>query len=117
MPTSTHIKNGKHLILDLHECSYMPTHSEIYELFEDIIKSVHMKTLIPPFIVKGAEHLAGLTGFCVIETSHLAIHTFTDEGYIAFDLYSCKDYNEQIIIEKIQQLVKPKYIEKKIMQR
>jgi hypothetical protein len=29
-----HIKNGKHLILDMNECGYMPTHSEIYELFE-----------------------------------------------------------------------------------
>jgi S-adenosylmethionine decarboxylase len=112
-----HIKNGKHLILDMNECGYMPTHSEIYELFEDIVKSVEMKTLIPPFIVKGAEHLAGLTGFCVIETSHLTIHTFVDEKYVAFDLYSCKDYDEKIVIELIQKLVKPKDIEKKMFKR
>lgn len=110
-------KDGKHLIMNLYECSYLPNHSEIYDLLENIVKAVKMNALIPPYIVKGAEYNSGLTGFVIIETSHIAIHTFEETKFVAFDIYSCKNFDENKVIKLLVGLVKPKLEEKNVIRR
>lgn len=110
-------KTGKHLIVDIHECKHMPTHSELYNFIDHIVELVHMRKLISPYIVKGAPNNPGITGFIIIETSHISIHTFETTNTIAMDLYSCKTFNHQIILKEVKKAFKPTDIKYKIFPR
>jgi S-adenosylmethionine decarboxylase len=37
---------------------------------------------------------AGLTGYWMLSESHLACHTYPEDGFAAFDLYCCRDLAE-----------------------
>ena len=98
---------GKHLILDF-KCfdrELMESKTMIEETLNKCVKLVNMKKLVEPIVVDGAEHNKGVTafvmnmvaGFTIIETSHISIHTFSDRNKIAFDLYSCRDFDENKI--------------------
>ena len=42
-------------------------------------------------------HCTGLTGFIVLHESHAVIHTFEEEGWVLFDLFSCKPFSQMRI--------------------
>lgn len=48
---------------------------------------------------------AGLTGSVNIETSHIAIHIWDEEvpNRIEMDVYSCKDFDVETVIEKLKE--------------
>lgn len=35
----------------------------------------------------------GVTGFCVVSTSHLAYHTWPLKKFLSMDIFSCKDFD------------------------
>ncbi len=109
-------ETGKHLLLNLYNCR-MPGINEIYNLLLDLSKLVNMKPLTQPYIVKGAAHDPGYTGFLIIETSHISLHSFEKRKFVAFDLYSCKDFDENLVIDRIKKLLKPKRIDKNVIRR
>ena len=39
----------------------------------------------------------GVTGVVQIVTSHASVHTFSDRGYVSFDLYSCKSFDHALV--------------------
>lgn len=73
----------------------------------DLVDAVDMKILVEPKLVKcdtfGNE---GITGACVIETSHCTFHIWDggDPPYMKFDLYSCKRFDPTIVAEHFKQL-------------
>ena len=70
-----------------------------YEFLKQLPAKVDMGALTPPIIVKGIPENPGLTGVLVIDYSHISFHAFTDKNRINFDLYSCKDFDANIVIE------------------
>lgn len=108
---------GKHLIIDLKNCKHMPPYTEVYKLLEHLVEIVHMKRLSGPYIVYGAPYNPGITGFIIIETSHISIHTFEKNNSIAMDLYSCKTFNHKSILKEVQNIFEPKDIIYKIIPR
>ena len=90
---------GKHLILDI-ECfdnDKMNNKNHIKNFLNKCVEKVKMRKLIEPIVLDGANYNAGVTGFVVIETSHISIHTFLSNNRINMDLYSCKDFDENSI--------------------
>lgn len=69
---------------------------QIYEVPED--DSVLTK--------ESFEDPGGLTGFAVLTTSHVSFHTFPATGELRFDLYSCKDFDadlvEKMLLEELR---------------
>ena len=89
---------GTHLILDF-SCKdkNMADRKHIYRFLNSIVKSINMRKLIEPIVKLGKPYLPGVSGIIMIETSHCAIHTFTKENRIMVDVYSCKDFSEEIV--------------------
>lgn len=90
---------GRHLILDL-KCfdkELMENKKVITDILNQCVSKINMVKLNEPVVLDGASYNKGVTGFQIIETSHISIHTFSDKNKISFDLYSCKDFNEDII--------------------
>lgn len=80
--------------------------------FKELIELIGMKLLSGPHVeyvgVKGNE---GLTGVCIIETSHMAMHVWeaTNPPVIQLDVYSCDCYDPNIVLKHFQ-VFEPSYI-------
>jgi S-adenosylmethionine decarboxylase len=69
-------------------------------LLEKAIKNIaslcEMNILYGPIVIEGILENPGLTGFAIIDYSHISIHTFSKDQDICTDVFSCKpfDYNK-----------------------
>lgn len=93
-----------HLILDCISKSNkkLKDRKAIRIALEKIAFIIEMKTLVDPVVVKGRT-LPGVSGFVIIEESHISIHTFTDKNYLNIDVFSCKPFDPDKVIEFIKE--------------
>jgi len=93
---------GYHYIWDVSNCdsdkiSYL---SSIKALMTDLVSTFNLSVLNASYN-QFAPH--GVTGVLLLEESHLSIHTWPENGYMAMDLFSCKQIPN---IDKIDQVLK-----------
>tara|TARA_B100000902_G_C27115603_1_gene815901 strand:+ start:584 stop:949 length:366 start_codon:yes stop_codon:yes gene_type:complete len=85
----------------------------------DLVKKIDMEILYAPRAVrcdkKGNE---GVSAFCLITTSHICLHSWekTEPNLVQLDVYSCKDYDINIIIGEINKF-KPLSLKYKFIDR
>ncbi len=51
----------------------------------------------------------GVTGFLLLAESHISVHTWVDEGFAAFDIFTCGPMNTDKVLEVIRDGLKPKH--------
>lgn len=90
---------GRHITIDGNGATNLNDGNYLKNTILELVKLINMNVLFPPVIMEGAEHLPGITSFCVIETSHISIHTFTDIESISIDVYSCKDFDASVVFD------------------
>ena len=99
------IKVHKHLIIRA-EANKVPTDEEqLTEWLKDFIDSIDMKILMGPYVKYcNVEGNRGITGIAVIETSHIAIHVWDepDPALMQIDVYSCAEFDPQLIFDHLQ---------------
>lgn len=111
---------GELLIIDAYECD--PNKLNDMELclkvLNDLTKITNMRKISEPYIVQsagnetlGGKDPGGYSGFLIIEESHISIHTFVNRGFLTIDIYSCKSFSSEGVLEYIQALYKPKDID------
>jgi S-adenosylmethionine decarboxylase len=93
--------SGKHLICDFKQI-------ENKELLNSIENLKGMcKTICNTHdfsILQECEHVftpIGCTFLFLLSESHLSVHTFPEKNYIAFDLYTCREYPDNYIYTNI----------------
>lgn len=91
------------------KCTITKTIKEVEILntwFRELVSKVGMKVVGGPTSVMVDEPgNEGLTGTVTLATSHASIHIW-DEGepkYLQFDIYSCRKYDAQIILDHINE--------------
>ena len=93
---------GKHLLADIHNISnidIIKTVDGVEPLMAKIIKEMNLNVVgevhhqFKPF---------GATLLYLLAESHLSIHTYVEERYIAIDLYCC---NEFIDMNKVLEII------------
>jgi len=98
----------KHLIIRA-EINSPPSADDLDKMnfwFQDLIESIGMKILSGPHTVYcPVIGNRGYTGVCVIETSHVAIHTWDEDSPAVFqlDVYTCSELDVEIVFTKIKQ--------------
>lgn len=97
----------QHLIVRS-EIKTPPTEYDLEKMnlwFKDLIESIGMKILSGPHTVycKMVGN-RGYTGVCVIETSHVALHTWDEDSphIIQLDVYTCSDLDVSIVMDKLK---------------
>jgi len=98
--------SGIHMLCDIKNIKnkeLLNNISQLKELLDNIC------TLYNYIILKKIEHVfepQGSTIIYMLSESHISIHTFPEKDYIAFDLYTCRYYeNDNIYIEIYDYLI------------
>lgn len=107
-------KSGRHLIVDgVVENSKVFSHESLTELFHKLVAALDMQIIQGP-VFKDVEldsskltgdifqDEGGTTGYCLISTSHLSIHTWELRKFFAMDVFSCKDFDGAKALEIIE---------------
>jgi len=83
--------------------------SHVEQLFHETIAAIQMNALMPPqshIVAPNAHNVnhpvmddGGLTTFCIIDTSHIAYHSWPLQRRFRFSVDSCKDYKTSTVLE------------------
>lgn len=98
---SISVSTGKHMICDLtniRNMSRLESMDKMHELLEDICAKYDFT------ILTKSQHKfepQGLTILYMLSESHISIHTFPEKQYLAFDIYTCRDYDDDQVYMEI----------------
>ena len=111
------VKFGEHLIFDAYKCDPKKLNDKKFctKVLLDLANIAGMKKLIDPVVVKASENETlggkdpgGYSGFLIIQESHISVHTFTKRGFVTADLYSCKPFVFDGVVDYLVTAFKPK---------
>ena len=93
--------SGKHLICDFKQIENVELLNNIDGL-KEMCKTICMTHDYS--ILQQCEYSftpIGCTFLFLLSESHLSVHTFPEKNYIAFDLYTCREYSDNYIYTNI----------------
>lgn len=109
----------KHIILRI-EAKKPPTEQELRDWMVELIDKIGMKLLAGPTSanIDDVDGNKGPTCVCVIETSHMACHVWTepDPALIQLDVYTCGPFDPNTVLEHIE-VWEPTKVEYKYLDR
>ena len=106
------VKFGEHLIFDAYGCDPKKLNDSklCAKIMKDICKMGGMRMLCEPIIVDagsnealGGKDPGGYSGFLLIQESHISVHTFVKRGFVTVDVYSCKEFKTEGVIEYLRE--------------
>ena len=102
---------GRHVVVDGYVRDAKVFSAETLQtLFLDVVKALEMTILKGPDFIEVPvdpevlervkitgkfEDEGGITGMCVISTSHIAIHCWPLQQFFSMDVFSCKDFEHE----------------------
>jgi len=109
----------KHLLISSTITKSDCTEPFITTWINNLVEAIGMKTLYGPITVTTNKvGNQGITAFCIIETSHIALHLWTEEtpNKLQLDVYSCQDFSVDRVLELFNQFnpidVKYKFLDR-----
>lgn len=100
---------GYHTILDGAQCDgeSIRSYDNIYNFVKDLVKEIDMVAYGDPQIVDfGSGNKAGYTLVQLIETSNICAHFTNEDNCVYLDVFSCKPYDPQKVVEVAQKYFK-----------
>ena len=102
---------GRHLIVDAYEVEENTLQNKklMKRMLEDLPAKLKMRMLRKPIVSEIKSDMyptIGLSGFVILYESHVSFHTWPEENYVAIDVYSCKDFSEEIAKDYIRKSLK-----------
>src|ERR1051325_2693589 len=74
------------------------------KMLKDLVELIGMVPVTKPqakYVTEKGN--VGLTGSINLATSHIAFHVWDETNLLMMDVYSCKDFDEEAVIEFIEQ--------------
>jgi S-adenosylmethionine/arginine decarboxylase-like enzyme len=100
------VRDHKHIIVRAYVKQPPRQEKILSDWCHSVISSVGMKVIGGPLIVySDMEGNKGHTAVAVLDFSHLSIHVWDeiDPALIEFDLFSCKDFDVNLVLAKLQE--------------
>ncbi len=113
---------GKHLMVDAYGISEkkLKDKQAIKNLLRSLPKKFNMRPLGREVVKKVSSKSYpdwGVSGFIMLYESHISLHTWPEEGYVAMDVYSCKDFDDKAIAKYIKEFWGAKKIKVRVVDR
>ena len=92
-----------HITIDVYnvENKYLDDEQGLDKFLRELPGIIGMKVLKEPVIVKGIPENPGVTGFVIIDFSHISCHTFTKFHKANVDIFSCKEYSQDVAVQAV----------------
>lgn len=93
--------NGYHYLCELFDCevSKIDNCDFLRKILLSAIKNTSLIALHNYFYKFSPQ---GVTGFVLLSTSHISVHTWPEHKYVAFDVFSCGDNEDTLrVVESI----------------
>lgn len=96
---------GRHLIIDGYvKDPAVFTSEKLTLLFQDLARALDMQIIQGPTFLEVEldpskldtavfQDEGGITGSCIISTSHMALHAWPLRGFFSMDVFSCKSFD------------------------
>ena len=101
----TEVLVHKHLIVRAEAVRPPMEETFLKEWLQDFIQSINMKVLMGPYVIyHNVPGNRGITGAAIIETSHIVMHVWDEPSpaLMQFDVYSCGEFDPEVICKKIK---------------
>ena len=113
---------GYHMILDCAACdkSKIMDKQNVINFTKELVKRIDMEAWGEPIVEYFAAHDPNKAGFSMLQlivTSNLAAHFIDSTGDAYFDVFSCKEFDQQTVIDTINEFFAPENINHKFMTR
>lgn len=111
---------GKHLILDAAGCSpKMIGCAKVIDGFaRSLVKRIDMVAYGQPQVVMfGSGNKKGYTLVQLIETSNITAHFVEENDSMYLDVFSCKDFDPEVVEEAVKEFFDAKYFNRKVVLR
>jgi len=98
---SSSVSTGKHMICDLTNIRNK-THLESMEAMHELLDNICERYDFT--VLSKTQHIfepQGLTVLYMLSESHISIHTFPEQQYLAFDIYTCREYEDDSVYMEI----------------
>jgi S-adenosylmethionine decarboxylase len=99
------MEKGKHLLYEakIKDKEILTNGKIVTKMFKEVIDVLEMRAVSDVEIVYFPG--GGLTAFCIIAESHVSIHTWPETNYMAFDLFSCRDFDENAALKTLKKYI------------
>ena len=85
----------------------------ILNLLLEIPSLIKMKIMAGPNLIRDYnKHHEGITGFAIVNFSHISIHTFSKTQEIYVDVFSCKPFDSKKVQNYLVKMLSPKQMER-----
>lgn len=111
---------GFHLCLDIAQCrpDAIRCSTNIQKFSKTLVKEIDMVAYGPPQIVHfGTGNKAGYSLIQLIETSNITAHFCEEDEGFYLDVFSCKFYNKNIVIDVVKEFFEPTFIKSYYFER
>ena len=113
---------GFHLMLDCYSCNpkHLDNIDSCYNFLEKLVEITGATKQTQPYVFRTPEGFAGkegLSGWVPLVESGISIHTLTLSHFVSLDVYSCKEFSRQDIMEFTRQFFEPTEIEQHFLLR
>lgn len=97
---------GLHLMMDCKTLDnvLIGNLSYIFNFINTLPEKIGMTKITQPYVFPYSglkEEDKGITGTVIIAESHISIHTFTEKNYFFIDLFSCKTFGVERVLDII----------------
>lgn len=88
-----------HLIVDVSNANDAISDPDAIRAFlADMASATDMSVLAGPLVAEGIPENPGITGFVIVDFSHVSVHTFTAYREAMIDVFSCKPYDQEKVL-------------------
>ncbi len=111
---------GYHLILDCYNADkeLITSSTNIAAFAKALVKKINMKAYGEPQVIHfGEDDKQGYTLVQLIETSNISAHFCDDTGNFYLDVFSCKPYENALVVETVKQFFAPERIVERYIER
>ncbi len=92
----------------------------IYELLDSYPAQIGMHKVSPPQVSQYQipnTHQPIVSGFVLLAESHISIHFFPRQSYLNIDVFSCKEFEPQKVLQDLKQRFRLKEVKTYLLER
>jgi len=118
---------GKELIIDIHNCDpFTFTRKSIRSYFKKLCDLIDMERCelywwddyrVPPEEQQTEPHMKGTSAIQFISTSNITIHTLDLLGNVYLNVFSCKEFDTDLVIRFSEEWFKGKVVSSQVIKR